>query len=130
MMSIFIIGIILTVVAWDIDNKIEKLQCTSSSLKTSNKLVLTIGITFIVSSLSFYGCTMKCGDNIKGVHYMVYLVALFILGIVLIVLGSIISSNSVKECANAGSPAIIWTLGVFMVLGTGLYFYSEYKRKY
>lgn len=128
MISIFIIGIILTVVGWDIDKKIEDKKCTSTALKTANKLIYTIGIVFIVSSLSFYACTFKCGDNIQGVHHMVYLVMLFLLGILLIVLGSVVQANSKDECANSGNPTIIWTLGVIIVLGCGLYFYSEFKK--
>jgi hypothetical protein len=127
MALIFIIGVILTIVSWDIDNKLQNVPCESSSLKTSNKLVLCIGITFIVSAMSFYGCSNKCSNAIVGLHYTVYIIAIFLLGILLIVLGSIISAASTAECSNTGNPASIWGLGVIMVLSSITYFYSQYK---
>ena len=128
MASLFIIGIMLTIVSWDIDTKLEDSLCKSKSLKTSNKIVLCIGITLMVSALSFYSCSTSCDSVIAGVHYVYYIILMFILGIILIVLGSIISSESSKvECVNTASPSIIWGLGLIIVLGCGFYFYTKIK---
>lgn len=128
MSIIFIIGIVLTIISWDIDAKIQKLNCPSSSLKTSNKIVLCIGVTFIVSSLSFYLCSSKCGSVIRGFNYMIYVVSMLLLGIVLIVLGSIISGESSKpECANSGNYSTIWGLGVVIVILCLSFLYMRYK---
>jgi drug/metabolite transporter (DMT)-like permease len=129
MITLFVIGVILTVISWDIDSKLEDKKCTSKELKTANKIVLCIGIIFIVSSLSFYACSTKCNSSITGFHYNFYIFAMLALGITLIVLGSIISSESSKtpECNNTGNPTIIWGLGTLIVLACGLYFYNEYK---
>ena len=128
MIIIFIIGIILTVVSWDIDAKIQKLNCQSSSLKTSNKIVLCIGVTFIVSSLSFYVCSTKCGSVIRGFNYMFYILTMLLLGIALIVLGSIISSESSKpECQNSGNPSTIWGLGVIITLLCLAFLFIRYR---
>ena len=59
MISILIIGIILFSVSWDIDNILQKSNCKSSSLKTSNKIVLCISVALIVSSLSFFKCSSQ-----------------------------------------------------------------------
>lgn len=129
MILIFIIGIILTIVSWDIDAKIQKLNCQSSSLKTSNKIVLCIGITFIVSSLSFYVCSTKCGSVIRGYNYMFYILTMLLLGIALIVLGSIISSESSKpECQNTGNPSTIWGLGVIITLLCLSFLFVRYRN--
>lgn len=127
--TLLIIGIILTVISWDIDSKLENKKCTSTSLKTANKIVLCIGIIFIVSSLSFYTCSTRCNSSITGFHYNFYIFAMLALGITLIVLGSIISSesNKLSECNNSGNPTIIWGLGTVIILACGIYFYNEYK---
>ena len=128
MASLFIIGMILTIVSWDIDTKLEDSLCKSKSLKTSNKIVLCIGMILMVSALSFYTCSTSCDSVIAGVHYIYYIILMFILGILLVVLGSIIASESSKvECINTGSTSIIWGLGLIIVLGCGFYFYTKIK---
>ena len=130
MSTLFIIGIILTIVSWDIDSKLETKKCTSSSLKTSNKIVLCIGVIFMVSSICFYACSTRCNSTITGFHYSFYIFAMLSLGIALIVLGAIISSESSKlECDNTGTPSTIWGLGVVIVIACVMYFYSQYKDK-
>jgi hypothetical protein len=125
---IFTIGAVLTTVSWDIESKLEDTPCKSSSLKTANKLALVIGIIFITSSLSFFGCSYNCQSVMSGYNLGTYLVTLFLLGIILIVLGSIISAASVDSCMNTGSPASIWGLGVLIVLTCLLYFYLKFKN--
>ena len=125
---IFTIGAVLTTVSWDIESKLEDTTCTSSSLKTANKLALVIGIIFITSSLSFFGCSFNCQSVMSGYSLGVYIMTLFLLGILLIVLGSIISSASIDNCMNTGSPASIWGLGLLIVLTCLTFFYLKYKN--
>ena len=119
---IFTIGLVLTTVAWDIESKLEKKNCLSSSLKTSTKLCLMIGVIFITSSISFFGCSYKCGSVMGGYSIGVYIITLFVLGIILIVLGSLISaSSSTENCESNSSYSSIWAIGVFMVLTCLIY---------
>ena len=76
---IFTIGAVLTTVSWDIESKLEDTTCTSSSLKTANKLALVIGIIFITSSLSFFGCSFNCQSVMSGYSLGVYIMTLFLL---------------------------------------------------
>jgi len=124
---IFIIGAVLTTVTWDIDAKIENTDCKSVNLKTANKLALIIGIIFLTSSLSFFGCSSRCENVMSGYNIVTYIIILFLLGILLIVLGSIISASSIDSCANSGSIASIWGLGIAIVLSCIIYFYLQYK---
>ena len=51
---------------------------------------------------------------------------MFLLGILLIVLGSIIANESTKsECANKGNPTIIWGLGTAIVVSCLAYFFKK-----
>lgn len=130
MFALFIIGFILTYVSWDIDSKIQNLDCKSSSLKTSNKIVLCIGIILITSTLSFYACSESCDKTIIGFRYTYYISIMLLLGIALIILGAIISTESAKEnCENAGNPSFIWGLGIIILLSCSFYFFNKYKNK-
>lgn len=128
MIVIFIIGIIITYISWDIDAKLEATKCTSSTLKTCNKIVLCIGIMFITSSLSFYLCSSSCGNSIVGFHYKYYIGLLMLLSIVLIVLGVIITTESSRiDCENTGYPSAIWGLGTLILLCCLFYGYNNLK---
>ena len=128
MIVLFFIGIILTTVSWSIDNKLQDKDCKSASLKSSNKLVLTIGITLIVSSISFFTCTSYTDAKFKDSSLTAYVIIMTVLGIVLIALGSIISSESVDNCANTGNASNIWGIGLFIVLLSLGYFYLKFKN--
>lgn len=128
MLLIFVIGLILTSISWDIDSKLQDTDCKSVNLKTSNKLVLIIGVIFITSSLSFYGCYSRCENIMLGFNMLSYVMLLSLLGIVLIVLGSIISASSINSCQNNSYTESIWGLGLGIVLSCILYIYFQYKN--
>ena len=44
---------------------------------------------------------------------------MFLFGFTLIILGSIISNQSVNECVNLYNTSTVWGLGVFIVLFSG-----------
>ena len=119
MISILIIGIILFSVSWDIDNILQKSNCKSSSLKTSNKIVLCISVALIVSSLSFFKCSSQKNTPFNLENLNLYIMIMFLFGFTLIVLGSIISNQSVNECVNLYNTSTVWGLGVFIVLFSG-----------
>lgn len=124
MFMIFVIGIVLTYSSWNIDSNLESKTCTDVSLKRSNKGVFVIGISFIVSALSFAICEHSKGSSGGGFEpgMGVYSIFLLLLGIVLVVLGSIISSKSKGACKDAKSYSkTIWLMGVLMVLMSGSY---------
>jgi hypothetical protein len=128
MAIIFAIGAILTTVTWDIDAKIEDKNCSSTTLKTVNKLGLIIGVILMTSSISFFGCSYRCQNVLGGYNLATYIGTLCMLGIVLIILGTIISASSIDNCSNAGSPASIWGLGTIIVLSCIIYFYFTYRN--
>lgn len=130
MITLFIIGIILTIVSWNIDSNLENKVCKSKTLKTLNKIVLCIGIIFIVSSIWFYLCSRKCKNSIHGLHYILYIYAMLILGFVLIILGAIITSESNKyiECNNKKDPPVIWILGTVITITSLVSIYNTYKN--
>jgi hypothetical protein len=128
MAVIFIIGLIVTSASWDIDAKLQDTKCNSSSLKTANKLALVIGVIFITSSLSFFGCSSRCQSVMSGLNITIYISTLLLLGIILIVLGSIISAASIDTCTNDGNPISIWGLGVIIVLACLYYFFLTYRH--
>lgn len=128
MTIIFAIGAILTTVSWDIDSKLEDKNCQSTSLKTTNKLALMIGVIFLTSSLSFFGCSYRCQNVMSGFNLITYIIILTILGLALIIIGTTISASSIGNCSNYGSPSSIWGLGVIIVITSIIYFYITYKN--
>ena len=129
MIIIFFIGIVLFSVAWNIDEKLQNTQCTSTSLKTSNKLVLCIGTILILFSLSFFSCSVYCDKTFDtGPSLLIHIASIFVLGILLVIMGSIISTNSINTCVNSGSPTTIWGLGIILVLISLTYFFMKFKN--
>lgn len=128
MIVLFFIGIILTTVSWSIDSKLQETECKSQSLKTSNKLVLTIGVALIVSSISFFTCTSYTDAKFEEYSLTAYVISMLVLGVILISLGSIIGSESTGACANTGNPSNIWGIGLFIVLLSLGYFYLKFKN--
>jgi hypothetical protein len=121
MIIIFFVGIFLIAESITISNKIPK-DCDSNKLRNSNKAILAIGIIFIVSSLSFFICQTSCNCGPEGNKDLNYLVgSSIVLSLVLIVLGSIISSESkLKNCGNLNSGSI-WGSGLIIIIVCSLY---------
>lgn len=136
---ILMLGIFLSVLSWGVDNRLKDKACVSTKLKSANQGVMVIGLIFIVSSISFFICISKCncsqsGNVNESNVFKGYILFCLVVSIILIVLGSIISSEAKEECADASKYASgIWIVGVlmFIVFGgiTGLKGYSMYKSK-
>lgn len=136
MMFIFTLGCILTWTSWDIQNKLDKASgCTNLNIKRANKGVSVIGLTFIVSSICFYVCMSKCGNDSAGgkVYSMNFYVGIsLLLGITLIVLGSMIIGGAKKSCKDAvkgNSANMILIIGVFMTAACIGYLFKQYGHK-
>ena len=129
MTILLFIGLILIGISWNIDSNLSTTNCKSYSLKTANKFVMIIGVMFFTSSICFFGCTSKCSTVIKEFNFMIYVLSMFVLGVILIILGSIISaqSNSVAECSTADATSI-WVLGLLIVLTCVGYTGYKYKK--
>ena len=118
-----ILGIILFYTSWEIDSKLqEKRNCVSTSLKTSNKIVLCIWLTLIVTSLSFFTCS-KVTDSNFNFSLEVYIGLVTILGLILVVLGSIISGSARDACEVSGT-SIIWILGL-LITACGIFYFNK-----
>ena len=128
-MLILMIGVILFFVSWDIDNKLQNTDCKSTSLKTCNKIVLCVSVALIVSSLSFFKTASKLSVSSGSNKINLYTIFMFLFGIILIVLGSIISTQSVGLCVNSSNISSIWGLGAFIVLFSGGILATEKRFK-
>jgi hypothetical protein len=132
MFIIFVTGLFLTVHSLKIESSLDKANCKDVNLKRSNRAVMMIGITFIVSSISFTVCVNKCECGPGGYSMNFYLISSLILGIILIVLGSImIDGSKNKNCSPAkGSSKIILFVGLLIFASTTGYLYFENKDKF
>jgi len=124
-----ILGVITYYISWNIDSSIAETQCKSSSLKTANKLLLTISVILIsISSLSLLGC-----DQLSTKNKIIYSSVLIVLGILLITLGSIIVSNSGSDssCSSAHGKGAEWVIvaGIVLLIGSGYSIYSAIEVK-
>jgi hypothetical protein len=124
-----IIGGVLTYLSWRTDEKVQTTPCKSTLLKTSNKIILCLGIAIFTASIAFFTCNTSCGNKIAGFNYKYYIIILLILGITLITLASIIINEEKKEeCQiKTGNPGIILGLGIFIVVACITYFIYEMK---
>lgn len=124
MIVIFIIGFILFHTSWNIDAQLqEKNSCDSKTLKTHNKIVLCLGLTLIVSSLSFFTCSSYSDKTFSDLSLEIYVGGITFLGILLIYFGLKISGNATGDCAVTGGSTI-WLLGLF-ILFAGLYYFNR-----
>ena len=123
-LSILLLGIILIVSNFNIDNAIKS-TCTDDSLHNSNKGILVLAVTAIVFSLSNMTCTWKCDcSNSGAIATELYVGIIFLLGIVLISLGTIIQTKAKKSltCKNAEVHATaVITAGSLMTAFAGSY---------
>lgn len=137
---ILMLGIILSVLSWGVNNRLKDKACVSTKLKSANQGVMVIGLIFIVSSISFFICISKCncsqqtGNVSESKVFTGYILFCLVVSIILIVLGSIISLEAKEECADASKYASgIWIVGVLMIIVfggiAGLKGFSMYKSQ-
>ena len=111
MTFIFFIGLILTVFSWRVDTDATLNKCNSEELRLLNKITLSIGISFITSSASFFICSYSCNySNSQGYSLYVYMLAMFLLGVGIIV-------TSALTLTTANCPAISSDVNIILGLG-------------
>jgi hypothetical protein len=121
MILMLFLGIINFIVAWIADQNLQNnaendKNCKSSLMKTCIKIVSILSNIMITIPIFYkYG---NC-DNPESVHYKKYVYIMLFLGILFIVLGAIISYESIKvECRTSAHPEIIWILGIIITIGS------------
>jgi hypothetical protein len=116
MFLMLILGALLFYSSWDIDAQLQDRKvCVSKDLKTYNKIVLCIGLTLIISSLSFFSCSYFSDRSFSDFTLDIYLGLLILLSIGLIYLGYQISQTSTGDCA-VGNSNNIWISGLVILI--------------
>ena len=136
MLFIGFLGVLLTYASWSISAKLNEKTCTSSNLKNSNQAVNLLGLSGIISCVSYFICVSRsvCDkdteDKSSGLAIYGYLSFVLVIGIMIIVLGSIIEVESKKECKGVSKySGIIWGTGVGLVLFSLSFFgFNGYKK--
>lgn len=122
----FIIGIIVLIISLGIDRQITENKCVDKDLRNANIGIMLTSTILTCLSASYIGCFMKCTDcfaktpsptgeetSVTG-NAVFFNILSIILGIILIVFGSIIASKS-KTCLKVKSHSTyIWGLGIFV----------------
>ena len=123
--SLILLGIFLLVAYSKIAEEIVNVPSTSS-VKRANQGIFTLGITFIVSGISFGICHHKCGMELDGNSNTV-LGFLMLLGIVMTTLSAMI----VGKVSGSGKSWATTTLviGILFVVSVGGAFAYIYKEK-
>lgn len=114
MLFMLILGIVLIYVGWNVDTSLK--DCTSNSVKVCSKLVLVLGSALIAFSLAYFRCASSCETKDYGMA--VYLIITALLGIFLIVIGSIITAGSHATLCQNKNANVVWIIGVVMLLSS------------
>lgn len=143
----FIIGIIILLVSLKIDNLITVNSCTDKDLRNANVGIMLTSTILTCLSASYIGCFVRCKDcfaknpketsenkSVTGSPIFFNILSI-VLGIVLIVFGSIIHGKS-KNCKDVGTNSnYIWGLGLaitlssFIILGISIFKDKSKKAK-
>jgi NADH:ubiquinone oxidoreductase subunit 5 (subunit L)/multisubunit Na+/H+ antiporter MnhA subunit len=120
----FIVGIIILLVSLKIDNLITNNSCTDKDLRNANIGIMLTSTILTCLSASYIGCFIRCKDcfsknskkttetNSVTASPIFFNVLSIILGIILIIFGSIINSKG-KSCKDVSSNSnYIWGLGL------------------
>jgi hypothetical protein len=138
----FIIGIIILLVSLKIDNLITINSCTDKDLRNANIGILLTSTILTCLSASYIGCFVRCKDcfsknskttetnSVTGSPIFFNILSI-LLGIILIIFGSIINSKG-KNCKDVSSNSnYIWGLGLAITLISfallSIRIYKKYK---
>ena len=122
--AILILGIVMLVTNFQVDNALRGSHCNDTSLNNSNKGILILAVAAIISSLGYLACLAKCGAGDTVYETEVYVGFSLLLGIVLIALGSVVHNRaaSIPDCANAKHhTTLLITIGAIMTTLSGGY---------
>ncbi len=124
--SMLLLGAVLIVFSWNSTSASDNNSlCLNNSYIQANKAVLCLGTALVALSFAYFGCS-SARDSSSELGSNMYISATAVLGLLLFILGIVMQSN-MKSAAigSCPSPALIWVIGLFMLSGTGAYFYYE-----
>jgi len=123
---LFIIGMLLIVFHFDIENHTRS-TCDSDSLRKANKGLLIIGTIFVSLSIAYTICQSKCNCNTTDFSHEMYVGFIFILSGVLVGLSSTIMSQVKNNCAKStSSPSVILGISITSLVLTAIYLGMPY----
>lgn len=124
-LAILVLGVIMLVTNFQIDNALRGQSCDDTHLNNANKGILVLAVSAIVSSLSYMVCVSRCqGGGQTVFETEMYAGFALLLGIVLVALGSVINNRAgaVTECVRAKHHAtVVISLGAIMIVVAGGY---------
>lgn len=126
--GVLILGLILMIGSFGVAASIG--ACGSTTIATANRIVVVMATICVVSAISYMVCKTRCqcGDS-EGLDLKIYMGLMMLVGVTLIVLGSIIHADShdkknanPEQCEKATKWApVIWGTGVILFLISGGY---------
>uniref|UniRef100_A0A6C0D0R4 Uncharacterized protein n=1 Tax=viral metagenome TaxID=1070528 RepID=A0A6C0D0R4_9ZZZZ len=130
MLLLFIFGIFLAIVYTNIDNVIRKMPNSNTDLQNANKAILVISVMFIVIGFSYLACHRSCNCDLPNTSEpLFYVIFSALLGIILIVLGSLIQAKSGGNDEIVKNAPSLWISGVILALIGFIYIiYSGMKK--
>jgi uncharacterized membrane protein len=117
MAVMLILGIIFLYLSNKIKNEIQA-NCASDKLRNANLGVMISSVILITLSICYFIATTRCDCGDLQTYTLIYSSISFIIGIVMIVLGTVIASESKNNCETESSNSI-WQLGIVIVLVAG-----------
>lgn len=125
MSSMLVIGLIFFYMASRVRSEIQA-QCDSDKIRNATTGVMITATILIMASISYFVCVSKCGSGCGDteMYSMAYSSFALLLGIVMIVLGSIISAESKGPC-TATAAGGIWQLGVVIIIASLVSLYMD-----
>ena len=118
MVLMMVIGILLLILTKRVNDEIKP-GCISEKLRNANRGVLVVGVLLIAIGASNLICEWRCDCSSSSLEsdklILIYSTVVSLLGIVLISLGAVISSES-KDLCNAPSGNSIWQLGIIATI--------------
>jgi len=127
---LFLIGVFLLWINFSIDKHSDQ-TCLSDKVRQANKVILAIGVSYIILSLTYATCKLKCNCDKVDVDDNLHFLFLAVTSIVLIILGSIINVSSKKNSCEKDTQiysAFTVTSAVLMLVITGGAFYIDKKN--
>ena len=120
---IFVVGLVLTIFAFKISSSVTK--CNAASQNALRGL-LVMGVMLMSITGTILGINCDTGKSDKSVNGMIFVILMFITGIVTTALVSVIHKNC--DEARTDTP-ILLTMSVLIILVSGGYLgYSVYNK--
>lgn len=129
---VLVLGLVMCILSIRINKQIA--GCPSTKLGNANRWGLVISVAMIASAISFFLCKWNSPASPSGsmmAHpLLLYTVFLLVLGIVLIVLGGVMSSEMKKLNCTVGKREVmgVWVMGIVLLLVSLGYMVMRYRK--